>query len=203
MPEIKQQFTVNQPRAKVWEAFQDIPKIVGCIPGASLESPPEDGKVTGQMTVKLGPVKANFTGEATIIPDEAAQSGVINGLGSDKKHGARAKGKVVYHLEEAEGGAATLVKVVVDYTISGTLAQFARGGIVDAVAAQITRDFAENLNAELAAEAAPVAEAVSADGAAAPAAAAPAPRAKKNELNALALLWAVLRNSLGRIFARG
>lgn len=117
MPEIKQSFTVNQPRARVWEAFQDIPKVVSCIPGATLNGPPEDGHVTGQMVVKLGPVKANFAGEATITTDADQQSGVINGLGSDKKHGARAKGKVDYHLQEAEGGAATLVNVVVDYTI--------------------------------------------------------------------------------------
>lgn len=199
MPEIKQSFTVNQPRARVWEAFQDIPKIVACIPGATLNGPPADGHATGQMVVKLGPVKANFAGEATITTDAARHSGIIDGLGSDKKHGARAKGKVNYQLEEAEGGAATVVSVVVDYTIGGTLAQFARGGIVDAVSAQITRDFAANLNQELAADAGP--QTASAEtGAAQPATPAPA---RKNELNAFALLWAVLRSSLGRIFSRG
>lgn len=194
MSEIKQSFTVNQPRARVWEAFQDIPKIVACIPGATLNGPPTGDRVTGQMVIKLGPVKANFAGEATITTDEAHHSGTIDGLGSDKKHGARAKGKVDYQLEEADGGAATLVSVVVHYTIGGTLAQFARGGIVDALSAQITRDFAANLNQELAADAGPQV------GAAEPTAT-PAP-ARKNELNALGLLWAALRSSLGRIISR-
>jgi hypothetical protein len=100
--------------------------------------------------------------------------------------------------------------VAVDYTLSGGLAQFARGGIVEAVASQIISDFTENLEAEIeAANPAPVAAvAASAEagtsGAAASVAApaaAPAPaKAKPRELNMFALLMTVLGNKLRSLF---
>ena len=145
MPQIRQVFTVRHPRSTVWAQFQDLPNVVQCIPGASLTELTAQDKAKGRMTVKLGPVRADFDGEMDIAADEATYTGTIIGAGMAKSHGSRAKGEVKYALEEESGGAATKVSVVVDYTLSGSLAQFARGGIVDAVADQICKDFAANL----------------------------------------------------------
>lgn len=215
MPTISQTFTVNHPKALVWEKFQDLPLIVQCIPGASLDEPPVDGKAKGRLSIKLGPVKADFGGEATVAADSATQTGVITGVGIDKKNSSRAKGEVNYRLEDANGGQATRVVVDVDYTLSGTLAQFARGGIVEAVADQICQDFTANLEGELNASAAPVASAPQPDAAALPNDAAPtisptrpatqpAPQRqpRKKELNVLSLLWAVLKSKVKGLFSR-
>ena len=149
MPQIRQVFTVRHPRSTVWAQFQDLPNVVQCIPGASLTELTAQDKAKGRMTVKLGPVRADFDGEMDIAADEANYTGTIIGAGMAKSHGSRAKGEVKYALEEESGGAATKVSVVVDYTLSGSLAQFARGGIVDAVADQICKDFAANLEQQL------------------------------------------------------
>jgi uncharacterized protein len=149
MPELKQEFVVSQPRPKVWAAFQDIETVVGCLPGASLTASPSHDNVKGQMTVKLGPIKANFAGQAEIESDEANYTGLIKGSGIDRNQGSRAKGNVRYVLEESDGGASTKVLVAVTYTLSGALAQFSRGGIVEAVAGRLTEDFAANLEVEL------------------------------------------------------
>lgn len=149
MAELRQEFVVALPRQKVWDVFQDVETVARCLPGASLTEPPTPQHAKGQMTVKLGPVKANFAGEADIERDEANHSGVIKGSGIDKSQGSRAKGNVHYSLEEVDEGSATKVVVVVEYTLTGALAQFSRGGIVDAVAAKLTEDFAANLEAEL------------------------------------------------------
>jgi carbon-monoxide dehydrogenase small subunit len=54
-----------------------------------------------------------------------------------------------YQLLPAEEGRATAVKVTVGYTLTGMLAQFGRSGIVQDVAARLTRDFVANLEARL------------------------------------------------------
>lgn len=206
MPELKQNFTVNHPRAMVWARFQDLPNVVQCIPGAALTEQSSPTKAKGRMTVKLGPVKADFGGEVDIEADEASYTGKIIGAGIDKSHASRAKGNVVYTLTEANGGAATNVDVAVDYTLSGSLAQFARGGIVEAVAEQICREFARNLEGQLNA-ASPVADAqeavVAMNGTDGPAAVPPPVRqpAPPNELNMVKIMMAVIRSKFRKLAA--
>lgn len=210
MAGLKQQFAVRQSRDRVWEAFTDLETVVGCLPGASLTEPPTDDHVKGKMTVKLGPVKANFLGEADIERDKASWTGHIKGSGIDKNQGSRAKGNVTYTLEEADGGTSTDVLVEVEYTLSGALAQFSRGGIVEAVASKLTEAFANNLEAELSTgqEPAPGAPDLGSTGgaevAASPGEAQPQPRkrAASNELNALSLIGAVIKGWFRNLFHR-
>lgn len=201
MPEINQSFVVTQPRDRVWALFQDLPRVVGCIPGASLDGPPQNGLVNGHMAIKLGPVKANFAGEATVAADVERFAGVIDGVGRDKKHGSRAKGKVDYRLEDTDNATETRVIVSVNYTLGGTLAQVARGGIVDAVATQITNEFTANINREMAADN----EAESVDKPADTDSTSVAPEnveRRQNELNVFGLIWGIVRNWMGRILSR-
>ncbi|MBZ8134770.1 SRPBCC family protein [Afifella sp. IM 167] len=219
MPQINQEFLVAHPRRAVWERFQDLPEVVRCLPGATLTEQTSPTSAKGVMTVKLGPVRASFAGEADIEADEESWTGTIDGKGMDKSHASRAKAKVVYVLEEADEGAGTVVKVTVDYTLSGSLAQFARGGVVDAIADQITEDFTRNLESELnatpAAGAGAAAPAASGEEGAAssPSASAPRPSAPMSpapprqsapagELNALTLIWRVFVKKLKALFGR-
>lgn len=203
MPELKQNFTVNHSRPVVWAQFQKLPDVVQCIPGASLTEQASPTQAKGRMTVKLGPVKADFGGEVEIEADEASYTGKISGAGIDKSHSSRAKGNVVYVLEEANGGSATTVSVAVDYTLSGSLAQFARGGIVDAVAGQICQEFARNLEEQLNALNPAAAIVEKHAGSQAAGSVTPSrPATKPNELNMVKIIMAVIRSKLRSIFAR-
>jgi carbon monoxide dehydrogenase subunit G len=203
MPELKQSFTVKHSRPEVWAQFQNVTEVAQCIPGASLTEQASATQAKGRMTVKLGPVKADFGGEVEIEADEATFTGKIIGTGIDKSHGSRAKGSVVYRLEEAGGGSATTVSVAVDYTLSGSLAQFARGGIVEAVAGQICQEFACNLEEQLNTLRPTVAVVEGrATREAAGSVEAPRPAVKPNELNMLKIIGAVIRAKLRSIFAR-
>ncbi|WP_448189184.1 SRPBCC family protein [Azospirillum sp. sgz301742] len=203
MPQISQSFTVNFPRERVWRALGDIERVIGCMPGASLTKPPEDDKIFGQMKVKMGPITAAFAGEGELSMDDATHTGTIHGEGRDQKNNSRTKADVTFALVEEgaiEEGAATRVDLAVDFTLTGTLAQFSRGAIVQEIAQRLTAEFARNLEAQLAADAPPAAAGeapVLAD--AAPAA--PAPPEPAKELNALALLWAVLRDWVKGLFS--
>jgi len=143
MPELSQSFVVPFPRAEVWRVFQDVTLVAGCMPGASLDKIDEDGKLHGQMRVKLGPIAAAFAGEAEVEMDDAACVGVIRGTGRDQKNNSRTRADVRFNLTEQSPG--TRVDVVVDFTLAGTLAQFSRGAIVQSVAQRLTEDFARNL----------------------------------------------------------
>jgi carbon monoxide dehydrogenase subunit G len=143
MPELSQNFVVPFPRAEVWRVFHDVSVVAGCMPGAALDKIDEDGKLRGQMRVKLGPITAAFAGEAEHEMDDAVWAGVIHGTGRDPKNNSRARADVRFNLTEQDQG--TRVDVVVNYTLAGMLAQFSRGSIVQSVAQRLTEEFARNL----------------------------------------------------------
>jgi len=154
--EIEQSFSVAYPLDDVWASFHDTPGIVACLPGASLAAPPDNGQLKLTMTVKLGPIVANFAGDGEMTLDEAAKRGSVSGGGVDRKSSSRVKGVAAFALH-AVAPRETRVDVTVDYTIAGTLAQFSRGGIVKELATRMTDAFAQNLKVKLdAAQVAPV-----------------------------------------------
>jgi len=136
----------GQPEA-VWGIFADVPAIAACLPGAELAA--YDGQnAKGKMIVKLGPIKAEFAGSATIERDNQTMRGVIRGAGNDKGTGSRTKGEVVYRLAP-EGNDRTRVSIVVEYNLQGSLAQFSRSNLVQDLGRRLVGEFSANLNARL------------------------------------------------------
>jgi uncharacterized protein len=186
--QFSQDFTVPFARPLVWAAFQDLETIATCMPGAQLTTPPRDGHLVGQVSIKLGPIAASFAGEGDVRFDAAAFAGEITGGGTDRKSSTRAKGTARFALTE-EAGSVTRVRVDVDYQLAGALAQFSRANIVQDLAARLTQSFADNLKTKLAsaAAAAPVPE---------------VPAAAPPSLDLGAMLWTMLRGWLRRLFVR-
>lgn len=189
MPQITQSFTVKFPRAEVWRMLADVERVVTCMPGAALTRPPEGGKIAGEMRVKLGPIVAAFAGEGDLVMNDAAYTGSIRGQGMDRKNNSRVRAEVEF--KAADEGAATRVDIAVDFALTGTLAQFSRGALVQEITQRLSAEFARNLEARLAA-AAPVA---------AGSPAAPAPAAAR-ELNAVTLIWGIVKDWFRRLFGR-
>jgi len=147
-PELQQSFTVAHPVDAVWAVFRNIEAVAACMPGVSLTAPPSGSAVEGQVAVKLGPIAASFAGTGTVDLDETARSGVVTGQGRDSGSGSSVRGEVRFTVVSALDDQ-TEVDVAVTYALTGSFAQFARGGIVNDVASRITRDFAANLQARL------------------------------------------------------
>ncbi len=205
--QIKQDFTVDHPRAAVWDFFGQVEEVTQCMPGASLTEPPRGEQVKFKLAVKLGPMRAAFSGDSQVERDDASCRGVIRGSGTDRRTGSRAKGELEYRLSEAEDGAATRVDIALDFSLAGKLAQFSRGSIVTDVARRLTAEFARNLQASL--------DALGPGQAPATEAGAPAPVAEPQppaepppatELDAGSVLWTVLwgrvKAFFGRLFSR-
>jgi len=151
--QLEQSFTLPFARAAVWPAFADVPMLVACMPGAGLVGEPRPAEGGADLdltfTVKLGPITGAFQGQGAIRRDDAALSGTFSGSGADRKSGSRVKGEAKFSLV-ALSPDETRVDVAVDYSLTGSLAQFSRGAIVKELAAAMTRDFAANLQVRIA-----------------------------------------------------
>ncbi len=152
--EIRKWFAVSQPPETVWAFFADIARVVPCLPGASLTRLSAGGHFAGTMSVKLGPITADFSGQARNMRDEARKVGVIMGAGKDRLGGSRAAGEVEYALESV-GADATRVTITIRALLAGPLAQFGRTGIVEDLVGRISETFARNLEARLSGAAPP------------------------------------------------
>ena len=147
---ITQKFEVDHPPAVVWDALADVALVAECLPGAELTQADDGQNYKGKMTVKLGPITASFSGTAIVERDAENWSGTVEGSGADTGSGSRAKVVMRYTLTPLAGGKATEVAIEADITLSGSLAQFGRSGIINDISARLTDTFVANLQARLA-----------------------------------------------------
>jgi carbon monoxide dehydrogenase subunit G len=161
MPQITESFTVERPVETVWTFFQNVPEVAACMPGVELLETLDGETYKGKMKVKLGPISAQFQGQATIENrDEAGRIGVISARGADRQGGSRASAKVQYSLAPADAG--TKVDIVADISLQGAMAQFGRTGLIQEVSGQLTKEFAGCIEQKLAAQSPEEAASVSA-----------------------------------------
>jgi uncharacterized protein len=150
--ELEQSFEMPFSEDAVWAAFADVPMLVKCMPGASLQNDPrtvgDNTELSILFTVKLGPIVGSFLGDGTVSKNDANRMGSFSGSGSDRKSGSRVKGEASFAIKSLEQNK-TRVDIQVAYSLTGALAQFSRGAIVKELASALTRDFSANLQSEI------------------------------------------------------
>lgn len=144
---IEHEFTVARPVDQVWDFFQDVPSVADCLPGAELLDDKGDGRYSGKVSVKLGPMSSTFEGDATVVPDAAAKTGAIDGKGADRRGGSRGQVKVTYALVGDAGS--TKVNLDADVTLSGAAAQFGRTGLINEISGRLINEFVECVEGKL------------------------------------------------------
>ncbi len=141
---LEHSFQVNAPLERVWQALVDVERVAPCLPGAEITEAGEDGTYRGTFTVRLGPTTASYRGELAMEEvDDAAHRAVMRASGADKRGQGSAKAKIVSTMREE--GDLTTVDVETDFTITGRLARFGRGGMIQDVSNRLLRDFSECL----------------------------------------------------------
>ena len=147
--QIENSFEVAQPIDKVWGAFDDIPGVAACLPGAELTDDLGDNKYLGKVLVRMGPIKLQFAGKADITErDDTNKRIVVDAAGADEK--GRGQAAMVVTAKLVAAGRGTRVDVVQDLQLSGPAAQYGRGMISD-VTSVLMRDFSANLQNRIAA----------------------------------------------------
>ncbi len=148
---LEQSFEVDAPVEQVWTALIDLEQVAPCLPGAAITGHDDDGTYHGTFQVKLGPTTANYRGTIKIdSADTATRTATLSARGSDKRGQGGASATIVNTLHES--GAGTRVEAVTDFTITGRLATFGRGGMIKDISNRLLRDFATCLQQRLAAQ---------------------------------------------------
>jgi carbon-monoxide dehydrogenase small subunit len=153
-PSLTHAVRIGLPLATVWSAIQNVRLVADCVPGARLVSV-EGDQLRGEVRAALGPIETLFAGDGRVAFDAAEHRAEISGDGRDSRSGTRLSGRAVVRLHEVDA-MTTHAEAVIEYTLRGPLAQFARGSIVQDFAAAIATTFAANLEARLTGGAAPM-----------------------------------------------
>src|SRR6185436_2934177 len=146
--QIEKSFVVKAPFRDVWEFLTDPKKVAGCLPGAAITDKLDDNAWAGTMTVKVGPVTANYRGKMRFerLDPAAGEAEIVASAQETKGKGGadmRMKSRVV---ERSPGE--TEVTVTSDVNVVGVLAQFGRGMIQD-VSDQLFQKFSTSMRREL------------------------------------------------------
>ncbi|CDX51603.1 hypothetical protein MPL3365_130560 [Mesorhizobium plurifarium] len=140
---------VAAPPEQVWKALADVPLIASCVPGASLLGTTEDGRYRGKVTTRVGPVSANFTGEAALDRNGMTRSGRVVGSGRDSITSSSAKAEMEFRVRTGTEPGRTRLEVDSEITLAGVLAQFGKAAVVNEIARRIAEQFADNLSRRL------------------------------------------------------
>ena len=153
--DLNHEFIVNVPVNDAWVILTDLERIAPCLPGAQLTEV-EGDTYRGQVKVKVGPIVAQFKGQASFVSrDDIAHTAMLKGEGRDTTGKGTASAIITAQLTSVTP-TSTKCTVVTNLTISGKVAQFGRGALAD-VSDKLLAQFSENLNQLINSSPAPVA----------------------------------------------
>ncbi|WP_158847613.1 SRPBCC family protein [Saccharothrix deserti] len=181
---LENQVSVPASPAEVFALINDVERVVGCLPGASIDG--RDGETyRGRVKVKVGPITAGYAGVVRFLEVDPERRRLrLQARGSDAHGAGDAEAEVVVTVADAPDGA--LLRLTTDLLIRGKIAQFGKGAI-GTVSDKLLRQFAANLADLLTAPPGP---------APVPAAAAPTPESATPELDGLSMLLGPLAKHL-------
>jgi carbon monoxide dehydrogenase subunit G len=187
---IENSFEVAAAPEEAWALLMDVPRVIPCMPGAELTETVDDSHWKAKMSVKLGPISLVFnTDVAREATDEAARKTTLSANAREARGRGSARATIESGLTAVDAG--TRVDVVTDLSLSGPVAQYGRGIVAD-VAGQMTKQFAECLQQQLAPPA------PSSDGGSPP----PPQPAAARPVSGLSIGFAALRSRLARLLHR-
>ncbi len=115
------QETIGAPIDTVWAALNDPDVLRACIPGCETLEKSSDTEMAATVSLKIGPIKARFTGAVTLLNLNPPHSYTIQGEGKGGIAGF-AKGGADVVLKE-NGPAETLLSYTVNADVGGKIAQ--------------------------------------------------------------------------------
>ena len=137
-------FVVARPADEVWAALNDPAVLARAIPGCETLTSTDAG-YDATIVLKVGPVKARFSGQVTIAEARAPERLVLSGEGSGGVAGF-ARGEAGVDLLPVAGG--TEVRYTAEVAIGGKLAQLGNR-LIASTARKLAEQFFDTLNATL------------------------------------------------------
>jgi carbon monoxide dehydrogenase subunit G len=148
---LENSFAVPAPPEQAWALLMDVPRVIPCMPGASLEETVDDSRWKATVAVRLGPISLTFQ---TDVRREEADETARRARLSAKAREARGRGNATATIDSSltpDDGGGTRVDLVTDLRLAGPLAQYGRRGLVQSVSSELLTQFAHCLKEQLAA----------------------------------------------------
>ena len=145
-------FAVPAALDDAWKTLIDLPRVVPCMPGTELTEAIDARRFRATARMRVGPIELLFGGEGELYDvDSTGHTARLRAKGSDTK--GRGAFQTLMNFSLVAQGAETLVRVDSDLTLSGSVAQHARGaGLIKEMARQLAGQFADNLARLIASE---------------------------------------------------
>lgn len=137
---------IEAPRGMVWTALNDPEVLKQSIPGCESIEKVSSTEMNAKVTLKIGPVKASFTGKVILSDLDPPNGYTITGSGSGGAAGF-ATGSAKVRLEE--DALATILSYAVTADIGGKLAQLG-GRLIEGTAKKLAADFFEKFGSVVA-----------------------------------------------------
>jgi uncharacterized protein len=145
---IENEFTVGADIDTVWRELLDMEGVASCLPGATITGTDEPNVYDGSMRLKIGPMRVEYRGRATLSEvDEANHTAVISLSAREAKGQGSAMATIRNRLSSVDAG--TRVNAETDLQITGPQAQFGRGVIED-VGKRVLGEFSQRLEERIA-----------------------------------------------------
>ena len=130
-------------RDTVWKALNDPEILKACIPGCESLEKISDTELEATVGVKMGPVKARFSGKVELTNLNPPSSYTISGEGKGGVAGFAKGGADVTLVEE---GAETVLSYRVNADVGGKIAQLG-SRLIASTSKKLATQFFENFNA--------------------------------------------------------
>lgn len=137
---------IAAPMQAVWEALNDPAVLKACIPGCQSLEKRSDTELDGVVVLKIGPIKATFSGAVTLVNLNPPHSYTIQGEGKGGIAGF-AKGGAGVVLSE-DGPDATLLRYQAKADVGGKIAQLG-SRLIDSTSRKLAGQFFADFNAHV------------------------------------------------------
>lgn len=150
--ELSDNIIINGPKERVYAALNDPEILRQCIPGCEELIKHSDTELEAKIVLKVGPVKARFTGSVRLDTSGAPDAFSLNGQGNAGAAG-HAKGGADVSLT-AQDAETTMLRYEAKADIGGKLAQLGSRLIQSTakkLAAKFFKSFADVVNEDISA----------------------------------------------------
>jgi carbon monoxide dehydrogenase subunit G len=138
--ELQDEIRISAPRDKVYAALNDPDILKQCIPGCEELIKHSDTELEAKVVLKVGPVKARFSGNVVLDSSQAPDRFSLQGEGNGGIAGFAKGGADVELIEDGEE---TILKYEAKAAIGGKLAQLG-SRLVTSTSRKLAATFFEN-----------------------------------------------------------
>ena len=138
--ELSEDITIPAPMEKVYDSLNDVAILKACIPGCEELVKHSDTQLEARVVLKIGPVKAKFSGQVTLDTTNAPDRFSLAGTGDGGIAGFAKGGADVELIADGDN---TLLRYAAKAETGGKIAQLG-SRLITSTARKLSKAFFEN-----------------------------------------------------------